>query len=159
MWPSARPRKSYYKNYTIFGHFPFFVALRLDANWRLATNELAVQTLWLPLFTLLASVFSSSSFESCRWRDYDGGIQLLDDLCRQISQKERREQVYAVWQSTSTANRKRSFICALLIFIVCLRQPVFKQPSKIQMNVFHFCIVVPCMRKRRLQKTLNWKRP
>lgn len=41
----------------------------------------------------LYSIFNALTLDYSRWQDYGEGVQLLDDLCRQITQKERRDQV------------------------------------------------------------------
>lgn len=69
---------------------------------------------------LIARVFSPffPIFFTFRWQDYGEGVQLLDDLCRQITQKERRKQVNNKFISLFQFNRILTFI-SLTIFSSC----------------------------------------
>lgn len=95
--------------------------------------SIGIKTIW--------HTYSPIRFAMRIFRWQDGGVQLLDDLCRQMSQKERRIQVrshFSSWQiflptppsSLLSSETKSSSICSLSSFLHFIRTENCMQMGK-----------------------------
>lgn len=78
------------------------------------------QELYKTLFQNWFFVF----FFAFRWREYDGTAQLLGDLCRQITQKERKKQVNFTNNNSSISYNIKRILTPSIKKLYFIHQPI-----------------------------------